>query len=345
MRAILLGLTFLAGLAGATLASRAEAQTLDAVRSRGELHCGTFGGLPGFSAPDEQGVIRGIDADICRAIAAAVLGDAEKVRFVLSDSPTAGLAGIEAGQVDVLVRNSTVTALRDVGRQLSPTAIYFYDGQGLLLRQDAGINYLRDMEGKRICVASPEVNTSAANLRDAARRAGVSVTPVELPRGGAALFAALREGHCDAISADAAGLATLRLTELPNPDDYVVLPERLSREPLTAWVRSGDAKWRQLVSWTIHALIAAEELGLESSNLEEHFQSESLEVRLLLGLDRGLGEALGLQDTWALEAIRQVGNYGEIYARNLGEGSPLGLDRGLNDLWRQGGLLYPYPFR
>jgi general L-amino acid transport system substrate-binding protein len=340
MRRCLLGLLLLLGFAGTV-----PAQTLEAVRQRGDLRCGVFGRLPGFSAPDQQGVMRGIDADFCRAVAAAVLGSAEKVTFVTSPTPDAGLLSVETGEVDVLARNLTITAMRDAGRNLSPTGVLFYDGQGILVRRDLGIATFAQLDGKRICVAGGGVNASLATLRDAARRAGITVIPVESPLGGPVLFEGFRAGRCDAITADAAGIAALAVTQLPDPSVVVVLPERLSREPLTAWVRGDDSRWRQLVTWTLHALVAAEELDIASTSLDEALRSDSNEVRLLLGLDRGLGAALNLADTWALEVIRQVGNYSEIFERNLGAGSALGQDRGLSDLWRRGGLLYPYPFR
>jgi general L-amino acid transport system substrate-binding protein len=340
MRAILLGLTLLLGLADA-----AAAQTLERVRARGSLLCAIAGGLPGFSAPDAQGVMRGIDTDICRAVAAAVLGDAGKVEFVRTASPVDGLGGLERGEFDVMSRNTTLTVMREVARPVAPTAIYFYDGQGLLVRRDANVSYFSEMGGKRICVASAQINQSAANLRDAARRAGITLNLVEQPRSGIALFEAFRNGQCDAISTDAAALASLRTTELPDPDATVVLSERLTREPLTAWVRNGDETWRAIVTWTIHAMITAEELGIASDTIEQSLTTGSDEVRLLLGVDPGPGKAMGLEDGWAAQVIRQVGNYGEVFERNLGDGSPINLDRGLNDLWRRGGLLYSPPFR
>ena len=344
MRRSLLGLLALFA-ATTTGPAPVEAQTLEAVRQRGTIRCGVFGRLPGFSAPDTQGVMRGIDADFCRAVAAAVLGNAGQVTFVTSPTPDAGLLSVETGEVDVLARNLTITAMRDAGRNLSPTGVLFYDGQGLLVRRDQNITQLRDLAGKRVCVAGVGVNASLANLRDAARRVGIEVTPVQTPLGGPVLFEGFREGRCDAITADAAGLGALAVTLLPDADSWAILPERFSREPLTAWVRGDDPRWRQLVTWTMHAMVAAEELEVSSTNLAESLNSDSNEVRLLLGLDRGLGAALGLADTWAAEVIRQVGNYGEMFDRNLGSGSPLGQDRGLSDLWRRGGLLYPYPFR
>jgi general L-amino acid transport system substrate-binding protein len=340
MRAFLLGVSLLAGLAGA-----APAQTLDAVKARGTLQCGVAGTLPGFSAPDAQGAMRGIDADICRAVAAAVLGDAEKVTFVRASSPLEGLGALERRDFDLMVRNTTVTVLRDTARGVTPTAVYFYDGQGILIRRDAGVSYFSEMGGKRVCVSDAGVNQSAAVLRDAQRRLGIEVTLVEAGRRGVDLFDAFKAGRCDAVSTDAAALAALRTTELPDPDSVTILPDRLTREPLAAWVRNGDEAWRAIVTWTIHALVAAEELEISSGNLEQALTSQSDEVRLLLGLDQGPGRAMHLEDTWAAQAIRQVGNYAEIFNRNLGEGSPINLDRGLNDQWRRGGLLYAPPFR
>jgi general L-amino acid transport system substrate-binding protein len=341
-------LAFLA-MAGIAIAAPTQAQNaspvLDGVRARGEVRCGVFGLLPGFSAPDAQGVMRGLDADFCRAVAAAALGDAAKVRFVTAPSLAASLESVETASVDILSSNLTATALRDAGRNLVPVGVLLHDGQGVMVRTDADIAAFRQLEGKRICVAAPAVDGSLAILHNAATRAGITISPVPVAQGGPALIAAFRAGDCDAVSADAAALATLRATDLPNPASAVVLPERLSREPLTPFVPGHDNRWRQIVTWTLHALVAAEELEVNSGNLETAIQSDNTETRFLLGLDPGLGQALGLADTWALEAIRQVGNYGEIFDRNLGEGSAIGLDRGLSDLWRRGGLLYPYPFR
>lgn len=343
MRRCVLGLLLLLGAAGA--ADAQTPSTLGAVRERGELRCGVFGQLPGFSAPDAQGVMSGLDADFCRALAAAILGDATKVRFVTADSVEAGMAGLESGAVDVLSSNLTATAGRNAGRRITSTAVLLYDGQGLLVRADAGIHALAQLDGKRVCVAAAEVNASQAILADAARRAGIAITPVPTTASGPALLRGFLDGSCDAVTADAAALATLRVTDLPDPNIALLLPERLSREPLSPYVRDGDDAWRQIVTWTIHALVAAEELGVTSITLDAALQSDNAETRFLLGLDRGLGAALGLEDTWAAEAVRQVGNYGEIFERNLGEGSPIGLDRGLSDLWLRGGLMYPPPFR
>ncbi|MGK7869101.1 transporter substrate-binding domain-containing protein [Falsiroseomonas sp. E2-1-a20] len=340
MRRCFLGFLMMLGLVGT-----APAQTLDAVRQRGELRCGVFGQLPGFSAPDLQGRMRGLDADFCRAVAAAVLGDAEQVGFVPASSLEAGLAQVEAGTVDLLSSNMTITAMRDAGRNLTPIGVLLYDGQAVMVRADANVASFAQLDGKRICVAAPEVDGSLGILRNAATRAGITVQPVVTRQSGASLLDGFKDGRCDAVTADAAALATLRVTDLPDPAGAVLLPERLSREPLTPFVRGGDERWRQIVTWTLHALVAAEELEVSSTTLDAALRSDNAEIRFLIGLDRGLGARLGLKDTWAAEAIRQVGNYGEIFERNLGEGSPIGLERGLSDLWRRGGLMYPYPFR
>jgi general L-amino acid transport system substrate-binding protein len=344
MRRALTGFLALAGLA---LAGPALAQTpvLDGVRQRGEVRCGVFGQLPGFSAPDAQGVMRGIDADFCRAVAAAVLGDAAKVRFVTAPSLAASLEAVEKAEIDILSSNLTVTATRDAGRNIAPAGVLLYDGQGVMVRADAEIAAFRQLDGKRVCVAAPDVDGSLAILRSAATRQGIAITLVPVPRGGPALIAAFRAGECDGVSADAAALATLKATDLPDPASAVVLPERLSREPLSPFVPGHDNRWRQIVTWTLQALVAAEELEIRSDGIEAALRSDDSETRFLLGLDPGLGQALGLPDTWAMEAIRQLGHYGEIFDRNLGEGSPIGLDRGLSDLWLRGGLMYPYPFR
>ncbi|NKC30054.1 transporter substrate-binding domain-containing protein [Falsiroseomonas selenitidurans] len=353
----LLGLLLLFGMAGAAAAQGsaqgsaqgaapgAASPTLEAVKQRGMLRCGVFGQLPGFSAPDPDGAMRGLDADFCRAVAAAVLGDAERVTYVTAPSVEASLEGLEAGRVDVLSSNLTATASRNAGRNLSPIGVLLYDGQAVLVRADADVANFAQLDGKRICVAAADIDNSQAVLANAAARAGITLRMVETRQSGPALLDGFKAGDCEGVTADAAALATLRATDLPDPAAATLLPERLSREPLTPFVRGGDDRWRQIVAWTLHALVAAEELEVTSAGLEAALHSGNAEIRYLLGLDRGLGQRLGLADTWALQAIRQVGNYGEIFERNLGEGSPIGLDRGLSDLWRRGGLMYPFPFR
>ncbi|MBU8539651.1 transporter substrate-binding domain-containing protein [Falsiroseomonas tokyonensis] len=345
MRRCLLGLLMLFGLAGMAVAQTPAGGTLEAVQRRGELRCGVFGQLPGFSSPDLEGVMRGLDADFCRAVAAAVLGDRDMVAFVTANSVEAGFANLEAGRVDLLSSNLTATAMRDAGRNIAPAGVLLYDGQAVMVRVDSNITSFAQLNGKRICVAAPQVDQSFNILRNAAMRARITVVPVVTTQSGTALLDGFKNGSCDAVTADAAALATLRATDMPDPAGAMLLPERLSREPIAPFVRGGDERWRQIVTWTLHALVAAEELEISSSTLDAALRSDNTEVRFLIGLDRGLGAALGLKDSWAAEAIRQVGNYGEIFDRNLGDGSAIGLDRGLSDLWRRGGLMYPFPFR
>lgn len=323
----------------------AGSPTLSEIRQRGTLRCGVFGRLPGFSAPDLEGTMRGLDADFCRAVAAAVLGSRDQVTFASSNSVDGAFADLEAGRVDVLSSNLTVTAMRDAGRNIAPVGVLLYDGQALLVRANANVANFAQLDGKRVCVAAATTDNSQSILRNAATRANITVTPVVSTQSGASLLDGFKNGTCDAVTADAAALATLRVTDLPDPASAILLPERLSREPLTPFVRGSDVAWRQIATWTLHALVAAEELGISSATIDAALASDNNEVRFLIGLDPGLGARLGLTDTWALEAIRQVGNYGEIFDRNLGEGSAIGLDRGLSDLWRRGGLMYPFPFR
>ena len=349
MRRCFLGLLLAIGFAGTSPtpveAQMPGSQTLDSVRQRGAVRCGVFGQLPGFSAPDSEGTMRGLDADFCRAVAAAVLGNRDSVVFSTANSVESAFAELEAGRVDVLSSNLTVTATRDAGRNIAPAGVLLYDGQAVLVRADADVANFAQLDGKRICVAAATTDNSQSILRSSAARAGITVIPVVSAQSGTALLDGFKNGSCDAVTADAAALATLRATDLPDPASAILLPERLSREPLTPFVRGNDVGWRQIVTWTLHALVAAEELEISSGTIDAALASDDTEVRFLIGLDPGLGTRLGLPDTWALEVVRQVGNYGEIFDRNLGEGSAIGLDRGLSDLWRRGGLMYPFPFR
>lgn len=317
--------------------------TLAAVRERGALLCGVSGALPGFSAPDPGGTMRGLDADYCRAVAAAALGDAARVRFVELATPAAALDALEAGRVDVVARNLTLTLLRDAGRNVEPVAILFHDGQGFLVRRGGGIAHGDDLAGRSVCVAGAGA-TSAPVLRAFLARHGIGATVREYDTQALAV-AAFRGGACDAVSADASALAARRVTEFADPAAVELLPLTISREPLGPYVRSSDPAWRAVAEWVRHALVEAEEFGISSATLVAALQSPDPLVRRLLGLEPGIGAALGLSDDWVVQVIRQVGNYGEIFDRNLGRGSVIGLDRGINDLWLRGGLMYPLPLR
>jgi general L-amino acid transport system substrate-binding protein len=336
-------LTLLLGLFLLAAGGAAAQSTLEAARARGAVLCGVSGALPGFSAPDSGGVMRGLDAEFCRAVAAAALGDAARVRFVELATPAAALAALEAGQVDLVARNLTLTLLRDAGRGIEPVAVLFHDGQGFLVRSAGGIAHAEDLAGRSICVAGGGA-TSAPVLRAFLARQSIAATVREFETQALAV-AAFRDGGCEAVSADTSALAARRVTEFPDPALVTLLPLVISREPLGPFVRSGDPTWRAILFWVRQALIEAEEFGIASTTLVAALQSPDPLVRRLLGLEPGIGTALGLPDDWVVQVVRQVGNYGEMFDRTLGRGSVIGLDRGLNDLWLRGGLIYPLPLR
>jgi len=333
-----------ASLAVAAFAAAAPARagaTLDAVRSRGMLTCGVNTGVAGFSQPDSQGIWRGLDADLCRAFAAAVLGDATKVRFV----PLSGqqrFPALQAGEIDVLVRQTTATMSRDTTLGLRAVGINFYDGQGFMVRKDAGISRAAELDGATVCVQ--QGSTTEGNLADWYRAMNIQVTPVLFERIDQ-VATAFSSGRCDALTTDASQIAAVRAS-FPNPGDFVVLPDRISKEPLGPMVRRDDQEWFDVIRWTLNALIEAEELGITAANAEARRAGDTAPaVRRLLGTDPMLGQGLKLSASWAYDAIRAVGNYGELFERNLGQGTPLGMERGPNALWTAGGLMYAWPLR
>jgi general L-amino acid transport system substrate-binding protein len=333
---------FLGTLAATTLlAGMASASTLDDVKARGELICGSNTGLTGFGAPDATGTYMGFDADLCKAIAAAVLGDASKVKYV----PTTGetrFTALASGEVDVLVRNSTWTFSRDTDLKLDFVAVNYYDGQGFMVKKDLGVSSAKELDGATICIQTG--TTTELNLADFVKTNGINYTPVTIQDDaeGQRQFLA---GACDAYTTDASGLAALRAT-LPSPADYVILPEIISKEPLGPVVRHGDNQWGDIVRWTYYMLVAAEEKGITKANIEEVATSTTdPEVKRMLGLEGDLGAMIGLDKDWGKRAIAANGNYGEIFEANIGASTPIGLARGLNALWTQGGLQYAPPIR
>ncbi len=314
--------------------------TLRNVRSKGQLDCGAHPGAPGFGALDSRGVYRGLDADICRAIAAATLGDATRTRFTTLTS-VARLPALQSGQVDVLARTTTWTHSRDTQNGVNFTAVNFYDGQGFMVRTASGITRARDLQNASVCISSG--TTNELNLADWARANRITIRPVVFEQNDATTQA-YEAGRCDAYSTDASQLAGIR-TGLSRPDDHVVLPDIISKEPLAPAVRHGDDQWFDIVRWTIYALIEAEELGVTAANAEAMLTSDRAEIRRLLGVTGDHGPMMGLDRRWAYNAIRAVGNYGEVFERNLGAGSPLRLPRGVNALWTNGGLMYAPPIR
>lgn len=321
----------------------AKSPTLAAIKRRGRLNCGVHQGLVGFAYTDNRGQWRGFDVDFCRATAAAVLGDADAVRFVplsASDRFTA----LNDGRIDVLWRNSSWTMSRDAGEGFVFAGINYYDGQGFLVRRSLNLNSATELTGARVCVQSG--STSQANAADYFRSRGIEYRPVVFETEEAARDAYGRE-DCDAFSADISALAAAR-TVLTNPNEHVILSDVASKEPLGPVVKSGDERWASTVRWTLNALMLAEELGVTKANAEDQFKTATdPRVRRLLGVEGEFGPMLGLSDDWAKDAIVAVGNYGEIFERNLGSQSALDLARGLNAQWnaRPAGLIYGLPIR
>ena len=336
------GMMALLGMAAPALAQQAQnaGPTLAAVRARDVLVCGTSTGAAGFSLPDSRGNYQGIDSDLCRAFAAAILNDINKIRWVPLTS-TARLPALQSGQVDVLARTTTWTQGRDSANGLNFTAINFFDGQGFMLRKALGVTKATDLQGASICVVSG--STNELNLADWARLNRVTYSPVVFEQNDEARRSYLA-GRCDAYSTDASQLAGLRAS-FPNPEEHVILPDIISKEPHSPVVRHGDDQWFDIIRWTFFALLTAEEFGITKANVDSHLNSQNPEIRRLLGDSGDHGPLMGLDRRWAYNAIKAVGNYGEIFERNLGRGSPIGLPRGLNDLWTRGGLMYAPPIR
>ena len=324
------------------LASQAFAgATLDAVMDRGAVRCGVSGSLAGFSIPDSQGVMQGLDADICRAVAAAVLGDAEAVEFVPL-SATQRFTALQSGEVDVLSRNTTWTLTRDTALGLNFTNVTFYDGQGFMVRTDLGVSSSSELDGAAICVQTG--TTTEKNLTDYFRATGMNFDPVVF-EGFEESVTAFVAGRCDVYTTDASGLASIRVSNVENPDDYVFLPDIISKEPLGPVTRNDDDEWFDVVKWTVNALLNAEEMGISSANVDDMLTSDNPGIQRLLGVAPGMGESMKINEEWAYNAIKQVGNYSEIFERHVGADTPLGFQRGVNALWTNGGLMYAPPIR
>ena len=321
----------------------AKSPTLEAVRKRGYLACGVHPGLPGFALPDARGAWRGFDVDVCRAVAAAVLGDASKVRFTTVDAQDR-FGALQKGQIDILSRNTSETYARDAGLRLTFPVITYYDGQGFLTRKALGLGSAEELAGARICIQ--EGTASAGNLEDWFRARGVRYRAV-MAASEAQARQLYENETCDVFTADVSALAGSR-SLLSNPGAHVILPEVISKEPLGPVVRQDDPAWANIVRWTIHATLLGEELGLSSRTVDRARETATdPETRRLLGLDSDLGALLGLKSDWAYQVIRQVGPYNEVFKRDLGPDSALRLDRGLNALWNapKPGLMYPPPMR
>uniref|UniRef100_UPI00333E9105 amino acid ABC transporter substrate-binding protein n=1 Tax=Castellaniella defragrans TaxID=75697 RepID=UPI00333E9105 len=319
----------------------AQADTLAVVKDRGVVRCGVTTGFAGFSAPDTKGNWQGLDVDMCRAVAAAVLGDASKVKVVPLNAQQRFTA-LQSGEIDLLARNTTVTLTRDTGVGAIHAAINFYDGQGFLVPKSLGLKSAKEINGATVCMQTGTSNENT--MADWARANGVKYTPVVIEQFNEVVNA-FASGRCDVFTTDASGLASIRISKLSKPDDYQVLPEIISKEPLGPFVRQGDDVWLNIVKWSFNAMTGAEELGLTSANVDQNLDSANPNVRRLLGVTPGAGKDLGVDEKWAYNIIKQVGNYGESFERNVGMGSPLKIQRGLNALWTDGGLMYPLPVR
>ena len=318
----------------------ATAQTLKTVKDRGILNCGANGTLAGFGLPDAQGKWTGLDVDVCRAIAAAVFNDPNKVKFVPLSAKDRFTA-LQSGEIDVLSRNTTWTSSRDTSLGLNFTGVDYYDGQGFMVRKALKVNSALELNGASVCVQ--QGTTTELNLADFFRAHKMTLKSVTFATANEAVKS-YDAGRCDAYTTDASGLYAERL-RLAKPDDNIVLPEIISKEPLGPVVRHGDDQWFDIVKWVLFAMINAEELGITQKNVDDMMKSSNPAIKRFVGTEGSYGEQLGLTKDWAVRIVKAVGNYGEAFERNVGKGSPLKIDRGLNKLWNQGGIQYAPPIR
>jgi general L-amino acid transport system substrate-binding protein len=333
--------TIAIGLAASLTATAASAQaTLNTVKQKGFLTCGSNTGLAGFGVPDAQGNWTGLDVDLCRAIAAAIFNDPTKVRFIPLSAKDRFTA-LQSGETDVLVRNTTWTMSRDTQLGLDFTGVNYYDGQGFLVRKKLGVSSAKELNGASVC--TQQGTTTELNLADFFRANNMKYEVVAFATA-AETFDAYNSGRCDAFTTDASGLYSERL-KAANPDEHIVLPEIISKEPLGPSVRHGDNQWGDIVRWTHYAMLNAEELGVTKANVDQMTKNDNPEIKRLLGAEGKFGEAIGLTNDWAYRIVKHVGNYGEIFDKNVGQGSPLKIQRGQNALWTKGGLQYAPPVR
>ena len=337
--------TLLAATAVAAAAVTAPAhagKTLDAIKARGQLVCGVNTGLAGFSAADSQGNWSGLDVDICRAIAAAILGDGTKVKWVPLNAQQR-LTALQSGEIDILSRNTTWTLTRDASLGLTFTGVTYYDGQGFMVPTKGKIKSAKDLKGATVCVQSG--TTTEKNLTDYARANNLAIKPVVFEKVEAATGAYFA-GRCQAYTTDASGLASVRNKEAKNPDEHIILPTLISKEPLGPAVRRGDDEWYTIVKWVVFGLIEAEEYGLTQGNVDKMLaESQDPVVMRILGKSEDTGKLMGLDKNWMVNALKATGNYGEIFERNVGPKTSLKLPRGVNNLWSKGGLMYAPPVR
>lgn len=321
-------------------AGTAMAGTLEEVKERGYIKAGVNGGVYGFSMPDEEGKWKGLDVDTARAVAAAVFGDADKVKFTALTA-VQRLPALQSGEIDVLCRNTTQTLTRDTKNGLNFVSTNFYDGQGFLIRKDLGVDSAKQLDGATICVLPG--TTTEMNAADFFRANDMQWNPVVI-ENTSELNKAFFAGRCDALTSDSSQLAAQRAVA-PNPANYKILPEIISKEPLAPVVRHGDDQWFDIVNWTVMALIQAEEFGITSDNVDDFLDSTNPGIKRFLGVTPGMGKSLGLDDQWAYNIVKQVGNYGQVYDRTVGPDTSLGISRTLNALWTDGGLMYASPIR
>jgi general L-amino acid transport system substrate-binding protein len=318
--------------------------TLDKIKAAGGFSCGVPTGIPGYAQPDAQGVYAGFDVDICKALSAAIFGDPGKVKYVPLTAQQRFTA-LQSGEVDILSNNTTWTMQRDTELGLNFGPVVFYDGQGFLVPKKLGVKSAKELNGATICVQPG--TTTELNLADYFRANKMDYKPVVIEKIDE-VYAAFFSGRCDVMTGDSSALAAQRIGRATNPDDYMILPERISKEPLAPVVRQGDDQWNDIVDWVVFALIQAEEIGITKANVDDMLKSDDPAIKRMLGVTPGMGKALfGTDDyeKWAYNEIKAVGNYGEIFDRNIGASSPMKLERGLNNLWTKGGLLYAMPIR
>lgn len=323
-----------------SFATVVQANTLKTVKNRGEVVCGVSQGLPGFSNPDNQGSWTGIDVDVCRALAAAIFGNPDAVKYTAL-SAKERITALQSGEVDLLARNTTWSMHRDTALGIDFTAVNYFDGQGFMVRKELGVRSAKELDGATLC--TNQGTTTELNAADYFRANGMKYDMVAFEKADEAI-AAYNTGRCDAYTTDHSALYAQRL-KLTDPKAHMVLPEIISKEPLSPVVRQGDDVWADIVQWSHYATVAAEELGVTSKNIDRMKSSKNPSIRRLLGLDGTFGDNLGIRQDWAYQIIRHVGNYGEIFERNVGVNTPLGIKRGLNALWTKGGLQYAPPIR
>jgi general L-amino acid transport system substrate-binding protein len=324
-----------------TASSALAGPTLDKIKAAGGFSCGVPTGIPGFAQPDSAGVYAGFDVDICKALSAAIFGDSSKVKYVPLTAQQRFTA-LQSGEVDILSNNTTWTLTRDTDLGLNFGPVVFYDGQGFMVPKKLNVKSAKELNGATICVAPG--TTTELNLADYFRANKMEYKPVVIEKVDE-IFAAFFAGRCDVMTGDGSALGAQRIGRASNPDDYVVLPERISKEPLAPVVRHGDDQWHDIVDWAVYALMQGEESGITQANLDDMLKSDDPGIKRMLGVTPGMGKALGLEENWAYNEIKAVGNYAEIFERNLGAGSPLKFDRGLNAQWTKGGLIYAMPIR